>query len=673
MSEAPKPGLHRHKDGLSATLFSAHAEAVTLCLFADDLETEHARVPLVRGAEGWWSATVTNAPESFAYGYRVDGPYEPAAGHRFNANKLLADPYARALKGTLINDPALFGFTDFETGDGFSALDSAAFVPKGWFEGQGEGDGFATPRAWTRPNTRWRDTVIYETHLKGFSKQHPTVSIDAQGTFQAYAGPDNPLVAYLADLGVTAAEFLPLMAFYDERHLGPLGLTNYWGYNPLHFFVPTDRYNADGDPVAAVQAMVEGFHAAGLEVLHDVVFNHTAESDHLGPTLSFRGLDNASYYHLEPGNPARYFNPTGTGNALNGGHPAVQRLVLDALAYWHHALGFDGFRFDLASTLARDAQGKMQSPPSSLIGLIDTDPRLAGAKLIAEPWDIGEDGYQLGQFDGRWTEWNDRFRDGARALWHPAHRSGALQRFADHLLGSATSFDRPLQSINFIAAHDGFTLADMVAFDHKHNEANGEQNRDGHGHNLSWNHGVEGPTVSPSILAERARTQRALLLTLLLSQGVPMLAMGDEQGHSQDGNNNAYCQDGPLSWLEWSDGDAGLAAFVRDALALVRRLPSLRQARHLHRAEHVSWWRTDALQMRAPDWENDDLCALVMHLAPVTDTDPAVAIALNIGDADCPLQLPNGPDWSLALSSADGGSVEQLPRRSIAVFQSAQD
>ena len=666
MSDAPKPGLHRDKNGLSAALFSAHAEAVTLCLFADDLETERERVALTRGPAGWWSTTLTKAPEGFAYGYRVDGPYEPAAGHRFNANKLLADPYTRAIKGALVDDPALYGFTDFESGDGFSTLDSAAFVPKGWYEDAAPA---ASPPSWTRPNTRWRDTVIYEAHLKGFSKQHPALSSSTQGTFQAYGGPKSPLVAYLADLGITAVEFLPLVAFYDERHLAPLGLTNYWGYNPLHFFVPTDRYNAEGDPVAAVQAMVAGFHQAGLEVLHDVVFNHTAESDHLGPTLSFRGLDNASYYHLEPGNPARYFNPTGTGNALNGSHPAVQRLVLDALAYWHQDLGFDGFRFDLASTLARDAQGKMQSPPSSLIGMIDAEPRLASAKLIAEPWDIGDDGYQLGQFDGRWTEWNDRFRDSARALWHPAHRKGALQRFADHLLGSATHFDRPLQSINFIAAHDGFTLADMVAFDHKHNEANGEQNRDGHGHNLSWNHGVEGPTVSPSILAERSRTQRALLLTLLLSQGVPMVAMGDEQGHSQHGNNNAYCQDGPLSWLDWSNGDEGLAAFVRDALALVRRLPSLRQARHLHRVEQVSWWRTDALNMRAPDWENADLCALVLHLAPVTDKDPAVAIALNVGEADCALHLPFGPHWSLALGSADGASVELLPRRSIAIFE----
>ena len=661
-----KPGLHRTETGISAALFSEHAEGVYLCIFADDLQTETERLPLTRGADGWWSAQWNQAPECFAYGFRVSGPYDPAQGHRFNANKLLADPYAKALRGELTDDPALYGFTDFETGDGFSTLDSAGFVPKCWFE--------STPSAsppWNRPNTRWRDTVIYETHLKGFSQQHPALPAAAQGTFEAF-GPHSPLVAYFAELGISAVEFMPLMEFYDERHLKPLGLRNYWGYNPQHFFVPTARYSAGSDPVLAVQQAVKSFHDKGLEVLLDVVFNHTAESDHLGPTLSFRGIDNASYYHLQPGNKARYFNPTGTGNALNAGHPVVQKLVLDALAYWHDILGFDGFRFDLASTLARDTSGKMQSPSISLTALIDQEPRLARAKLIAEPWDIGEDGYQLGQFDGRWTEWNDRFRDSARALWHPAHQRGALRRFADHLLGSANSFERPLQSINFITAHDGFTLADLVSYDHKHNAANGEQNRDGHGHNLSWNHGVEGPTVSSSIRAERSRTQRALLLTLLLSQGVPMLSMGDELGHSQAGNNNAYCQDGPTSWLDWSARDNDLLAFVKDALARVGRLPALRQAKHLHKAHEVTWWRPDALQMCASDWENEGLCALVLHLASVSGknsaSDPAVAIALNIGDHDLGLQLPPG-DWQLSLTSAGDGNLELLPRRSIMLFE----
>ena len=657
-----EPGLRRTATGISATLFSEHAEAVSLCIFADDLQTETARLPLTRGQNGWWALNWEQAPECFAYGFRVDGPYAPADGHRFNVHKLLADPYTKALRGEMIDDPAIYGFTDFETGTGFSILDSAGFVPKCWFDRQ-----TPSPQHWNRPNTRWRDTVIYETHLKGFSQQHPDLAPNVRGTFQAY-GQNSPLVQYLAELGISAVEFLPLMEFYDERHLKPLGLSNYWGYNTQHFFVPTHRYSASADPIEGVQQALQSFHEAGLEVLLDVVFNHTAESDHLGPTLSFRGIDNASYYHLQPGNKARYFNPTGTGNALNGGHAVVQRLVLDALAYWHDVLGFDGFRFDLASTLARDASGQMQNPPESLIGLIDQDPRLARAKLIAEPWDIGEDGYQLARFDGRWTEWNDRFRDSARALWHPAHQNGALRRFADHLLGSATSFDRPLQSINFITAHDGFTLADLVSYDHKHNEANGEQNRDGHGHNLSWNHGVEGPTVSASILTERSRTQRALLLTLLSSQGVPMLSMGDELGHSQAGNNNAYCQDGPTSWLYCSNGDVELLSFVKDALALVNRLPVLRQAKHLHHAREVTWWRTDALQMCASDWENEGLCALVLHLAAITTQDPAVSIVINIGDSNLDLQLPPG-EWRLALSSTNTGGTEVSPRRSVMLFE----
>ena len=679
--DVPRPGLSATEAGFNARLFSAHAEAVWLCLFdEDDLTTETHRHPLRRDAAGWWSGSWSwdagGPNKGFAYGFRVDGPYDPTAGHRFNVHKLLADPYARALRGQLTDDPAIYGFTDFETGTGFSTLDSAPFVPKAWF------DGAATPAAgrtfppWQRPLTCWSDTVIYEAHLKGFSREHPTVPAARRGTYQAYHDMDNPLVAYLAQLGVSAVEFLPLMAFYDERHLGPLGLTNYWGYNPLHFFVPTDRYAVPGsDPVQAVQALVQSFHRAGLEVLLDVVFNHTAESDHLGPTLSFRGIDNASYYHLDPSNPARYLNPTGTGNALNGGHPVVQQLVLDALAYWHETLGFDGFRFDLASTMARGAQGRMQRPSDSLIGQIETDKRLTAAKVIAEPWDMGENGYQLGRFGGRWTEWNDRFRDGARALWHPDHRRGALQRFADLFLGSAQSFERPLQSVNFLTAHDGFTLSDLVSFDHKHNGANGEQNRDGHNHNLSHNHGAEGPTTDPLITAERERTVRALLLTLLLAQGVPMLSMGDERGHSQSGNNNAYCQDGPLSWLDWTASGnqaSELEAFVRQTLTLLRRLPVLRQSRHLHTREQVSWWRVDdGVEMEAADWENPDLDALSVMLSSHQDIPgPSVTIALNIGEHDRPLRLPGECHWTLALGSAEGGTVAVLPRRSILLFQS---
>ena len=655
-----KPGLHRTPEGVEISLYSAHAEAVFLCTFDDDLVTERRRIPLQKASDGWWRTLWSDAPDSFLYGFRVAGPYAPEQGHRFNFNKLLSDPYVKRVEGILIPDAAIYGFTDFETGQGFSRLDSAPFVPKGRFGAE------PAPQSWNRPAIRWRDTVIYETHLKGFSKNHPAIPPNLQGTFQAYT--QGPLLDHLKTLGITAAEFMPLADFYDERHLAPLGLTNYWGYNSLNFFVPSHRYNAGGDPVEAVQVMVRAFHAQGLEALVDVVFNHTAESDHLGPTLSLRGIDNASYYHLDPTNKARYFNPTGTGNALNAGHPVVQQLVLDALAYWHETLGFDGFRFDLAPVLARDETGAMQPPPRGLPGMIASDPRLASAKLIAEPWDIGPDGYQLGRFDDRWTEWNDKFRDGLRTLWHPDHRSGALRRFADLLLGSAEHFDRPLQSINFLTAHDGFTLTDLVSCNEKHNEANGENNRDGHGHNLSWNHGEEGPTAIGQINAERGRTKRALMLTLLVSQGVPMLSMGDEQGHSQHGNNNAYCQDNALSWMTWSGDDPLFTAFVRDALALVKRYPALRQSRHLHGAEQVQWWRLDGRPMTGADWEAPELSALVVTLAPVGPKDRSLALVFNIGDQDLDLSLP-GAAWLLALSSAEDATTTAAPRRSLSVFE----
>lgn len=681
----PSPGLTATDTGFTARLFSAHAEAVWLCLFSsDDLSTETHRLPLTRNRDdGWWHGAwnPTLTEESFAYGFRVDGPYEPAQGHRFNINKLLADPYARSLRGSLIDHPAIYGFTDFDTGEGFSTLDSAPFVPKAWFDRSSQTSSSDPDLIhWQRPQTPWRETVIYEAHLKGFCRQHPDLQLSGQAGFYEAYREGSPLVAYLAKLGVSAVEFLPLMAFYDERHLKPLGLTNYWGYNPLHFFVPSERYDGgDGsggggvDPVRSVQALVRSFHDAGLEVLLDVVFNHTAESDHLGPTLSFRGIDNASYYHLDPDNPARYLNPTGTGNALNCGHPVVQRLVLDALAYWHETLGIDGFRFDLAATMARGADARMQNPPESLLGLIDRDPRLSDAKLIAEPWDMGEDGYQLGQIGGRWAEWNDRFRDGARALWHPDHQTGALQRFADLLLGSAQTFEQPLQSVNFLTAHDGFTLTDLVSFNTKHNWANCEQNRDGHNHNLSHNHGTEGPSSDPVITAEREQSARALLLTLVLAQGVPMLTMGDERGHSQRGNNNAYCQDGPLSWLDWGsvETEPERVAFVRQALVLRRRLPVLRQSRHLHERNKVKWLRAwDGGEMVISDWENPDLDTLVLLLTSDTKQGPSVAIAINVGKRDQTLHLPTGHVWTLALGSVEGGSNTVLPRRSVLLFHS---
>ena len=657
-----QPGLYTSSNGTTATLFSANADRVDLCVFADDLVTETHRLSLQPNKTGWWSGTFQGLPDCFAYGYRVDGPYAPEQGHRFNANKLLIDPYAKVLRGKLIHDSALYGFTDTETGAGFSELDSAGFVPKGWF------DPMSKPAPhWQRPATRWRDTIVYEAHLKGHSKQHEATPAALRGTYAAWH--DGKLAADLADLGVSAVEFLPLMTLGDERHLPPLGLTNYWGYNPINFFMPTDRYASGEDPVNEVQTMVRALHAQGLEVVLDVVFNHSAEGDHLGPTLSFRGIDNASYFHLDPANQAHYLNPTGTGNALNASAPVVQRLVLDALIHWHEVLGMDGFRFDLAATLARGVGASMRDPrqEDSLTARIAAEPRLASAKLIAEPWDIGTDGYQLGRFGARWAEWNDRFRDRARALWHPEHQKGALRAFADSLLGSASNFDTPLNSLNFISAHDGFTLADLVSFNHRHNERNAEDNRDGHGHNLSWNHGEEGPTDNSEIQAERLKTSKALLLTLLLAQGVPMITMGDERGRTQQGNNNAYCQDNPLSWMDWSADDEGLRDFVKEALAVLLQHPLLRQPKHLHTTDKVEWRSIEGRILSPQDWEDEALTALFLHLKPKLENAPGLIIAINIGVQDAELRLPAG-QWSLSLASDGTATRVLLPSRCIALY-----
>ncbi len=524
--------------GVNFALFSAHATKVELCLFDDTGETEIERIELPEYTDEVWHGYLPDARPGTIYGYRVHGPYEPEAGHRFNPNKLLLDPYAKALVGSVTWNPALFGYV-MESGDDttFDTRDSAPFTRKcrvidpafTWGRDQ-------------KPNVPWDKTVFYETHVKGFTKLHPAVPERLRGTYAGLGTPE--VLAYIRSLGVTSVELLPIHSFVNDSYLLEKDLVNYWGYNTLSFFAPARRYAAVPDfAFSEFKEMVARMHGAGLEVILDVVYNHTAEGNEKGPTLSFKGIDNASYYRLLPDQKRYYINDTGTGNTVNLSHPRVLQMVTDSLRYWATEMRVDGFRFDLATILGREPYGFDEGG-----GFLDScrqDPVLSSVKLIAEPWDCGPGGYQVGGFPPGWAEWNDRFRDEVRGYWKGDE--GLLPALASRLTGSADKFNkrgrRPWASVNFITAHDGFTLADTVSYNEKHNTANGEDNRDGHSHNLSYNYGAEGPTDDPEIKAVRLRQMRNLLATLLLSRGTPMLLAGDEFARTQRGNNNAYCQD----------------------------------------------------------------------------------------------------------------------------------
>ncbi|HEX7785911.1 MAG TPA: glycogen debranching protein GlgX, partial [Methylomirabilota bacterium] len=606
--------------GVNFALFSAHATKVELCLFDDAGTRELERIELPEYTDEVWHGYLRDVRPGAVYAYRVHGPFEPDAGHRFNPNKLLLDPYAKGHVGRLAWRPEIFGYTIGAPDEdrSFDRRDSAPFVPKCRV--------IDPAFTWTRdrrPATPWERTVIYEAHIKGLTRLHPLVPEALRGTFAGLAQPE--VLDYLKSLGITALELLPIHAFVDDGYLLEKGLTNYWGYNSIGFFAPDPRYFATGD-AAEFKQMVAHLHEAGLEIVLDVVYNHTAEGNERGPTLSFKGIDNASYYRLVPDSPRHYINDTGTGNTVNLSHPRVLQMVTDSLRYWVTEMHVDGFRFDLATILGREPHGFDEGG-----GFLDScrqDPVLNSVKLIAEPWDLGPGGYQVGAFPPGWAEWNDRFRDTVRAYWRGD--DGKVGDLAGRLAGSADLFDKrgrkPWASVNFVTAHDGFTLNDLVSYASKHNEANGEDNRDGTDNNLSANYGVEGPTDDPAIRAVRERQKRNMLATLILSRGTPMLLAGDEFGHTQRGNNNAYCQDNAISWLEWPDpaNDAearGLTAFVRKLTFLRHAFPILRRGRFLTaqwneelQVKDVTWINAAGSEMTTEHWHDPHMRCFAMLL-----------------------------------------------------------
>jgi glycogen operon protein len=613
-------------EGVNFALFSEHAERVELCIFDAAGRRELQRIAIRECTDQVWHCYLPEARPGMLYGYRVHGPYRPEEGHRFNPNKLLLDPYARNIVGNLRWSDALFGYTighrredlSFDRRDSASGTAKCKIIDPAFTWG---GD--------RRPQIPWQDMVIYELHVRGFTLQHPDVPPPLRGTYAGLA--TAPVIDYLRRLGVTTVELMPVQAFVDDRRLVEQGLRNYWGYNTIGFFAPDARYSASGK-VNEFKTMVKTLHSAGIEVILDVVYNHTAEGSHLGPTLCFRGIDNASYYRLKGDEPRYYTDFTGTGNTLNMQHPRVLQLIMDSLRYWVTEMHVDGFRFDLAAALARELHEVDKL--GSFFDIIRQDPVLNQVKLIAEPWDLGAGGYQVGNFPVGWAEWNDRYRDAMRAYWKGD--GGVIGEFALRLTGSSDLYNRssrrPYASINYIASHDGFTLHDLVSYNHKHNEANGEENRDGHDNNLSWNCGVEGPTDDPAVHALRERQKRNMLATLLLSQGVPMLLAGDELGRTQGGNNNAYCQDNATSWVNWTPDEARtrLAEFVRRLIAIRRAHPAFRrrdffQGRPLHGslAKDVAWLKPDGTEMSDHEWEHDFARCLGVYLAGegLTETD----------------------------------------------------
>jgi glycogen operon protein len=654
--------------GTNFALFSAHAEKVELCLFDDAGEREIARVALPEFTHEIWHGYLPDVRPRQLYGYRVYGPYDPKAGHRFNHHKLLLDPYAKALQGTLRWDDAMFGYQVGDPKDdlSFDQRDSAPFMPK--CRVVDPAFTWGRDRLAQRP---WHEAIIYEAHVKGFTMQHPDVAEEARGTFGGLSSA--PVVEYLRDLGITAVELLPVHAFVHDRHLIERGLRNYWGYNTIGFFAPHPEYVGKGW-LGEFKTFVQVMHDTGIEVILDVVYNHTAEGNQMGPTLSFRGIDNRSYYYLMEDQ--RYYNDfTGTGNALELRHPYVLRMVTDSLRYWVEEMRVDGFRFDLATTLAR-VEGPFDEH-ASFLDAVAQDPVLASVKLIGEPWDTGLGGYQVGHFPPGWAEWNDQYRDTVRKFWKGDE--GQLPGLASRISGSADIFNyrgrRPWASINFVTAHDGFTLRDLVSYNDKHNEANKEDNRDGSDNNNSWNCGAEGPTEDPEILALRRRQMRNFLTTMLLSQGAPMLVAGDEFGRTQGGNNNAYCQDSEISWIDWNLGEEGeeLLAFTRKLIRLRIEHIVFHRGRFFQGAlipgtdvKDVTWLRADGEEMSAEDWAAGHakmLCLLLsgeaglMHLTArgEEETDDTFLLVVNASHEEVSQKLPAGQQedyWQTLIDTA---------------------
>ena len=613
-------------DGLGANfaVFSAYAEQIDLCLFDPSGRREIARMPLPEWTDEVWHGYLPNAPLGLLYGFRAHGRYAPLEGHRFNPNKLLLDPYAKQIFGKVAWSDALFGYrvSSRRTDLSFDQRDSGAAMPKAVLIDDSFSWGDDRP-----PAVSWSDTVIYEAHLKGLSMRRDHVQPNLRGTFAALADP--LFIDHIRRIGVTAVELLPVHAFVQDRHLVANGLKNYWGYNTLAFFAPEPRYLSNGDR-SELKVAVRRLHAAGIELILDVVYNHTAEGSELGPTLSFRGLDNRSYYRLVHDAPRHTINDTGTGNTLNLSHPRVLQMVMDSLRYWVTNYHVDGFRFDLGVTLGREEHGF--DPGSGFFDALRQDPVMSRVKLISEPWDIGPGGYQLGQHPPGFAEWNDKFRDNVRRYWRGD--DGQRAELAARLSGSGDLFDRrarrPWASVNFAASHDGFTVADTVAYEHRHNEANGEDNRDGHMENCSANCGAEGPTDDPSILTHRDRVHRAILATVLLANGTPMLLGGDEFGRTQNGNNNAYCQDNEISWIDWSllttERGAALSRFVARVTEIRHRHPVLRGRAYLYGDREpapgindISWFDESGNALSPDDWNAAEPRLLAMRRAAAAE------------------------------------------------------
>jgi isoamylase len=680
---APHPlGASWDGQGTNFALFSAHAQKVELCLFDSQGRRELERIALPERTEDVWHGYLSDVMPGHLYGYRVHGPYEPERGFRFNAHKLLVDPYAKRLAGRLVWSDAHFGYRagSARADLSFDRRDNARGIPKAVVIDQA-----FTSSHRNGPIVPWEDTIIYEAHVKGLTKQRKDIPSGLRGNYAALSAP--AMIAHLRRLGVTTIELLPIHAFVDDRHLVERGLSNYWGYNTLGFFAPDARYAADG-PLDSFRATVSRLHDAGIEVILDVVYNHTCEGNHLGPTLSFRGIDNTSYYWLRKDEPRYYESFTGTGNALNLTHPRVLQLVMDSLRYWAEVGHVDGFRFDLATTLGRGPNGF--DPGRAFFAAVRQDPVLACVKLIAEPWDIGDGGYQVGHFPAGWSEWNDRFRQTLRRYWRG--EGSLIGDVGGRMTASTDLFNHdgrgPRASINHITVHDGFTLADLVSYASKHNEANGEDSRDGADENYSTNCGLEGPTDDPKIQELRRQLRRNLLACLLLGQGVPHLLAGDEVGNSQGGNNNAYCQDNAIGWVDWSNlGRAGedMTALIGQLTELRRRFPQLRPRRFVGGRQPdgsygVLWLTPRATEMTEPDWNFPEGRFLSYVLGPLEPGKPPLYVVLNASPQTIELLLPTLPDccrWTLHLDTAapeqkdqafEQGSKWQAPARSVLVF-----
>jgi len=644
--------------GTNFALFSAHAEAVELCLYDPSGQRELTRYSFREKTHDVWHGYIPGVQPGTCYGYRVYGVFDPHGGHRFNPHKLLLDPYARQLQGSFQWHDSHFGYRlgTLDEDLSFDTTDNAAYMPKAVVSGP------ACPWDWPRrPLVPWHSTVIYETHVRGFTFCHPDVPESLRGTFAGLS--QDKVIQYLTALGITSVELLPVHAFIDEYHLHRLGLRNYWGYNTFSFFAPHAPYLA-GTDVYEFRQMVERFHDAGLEVILDVVYNHTCEGNHLGPTLSFRGIDNASYYHLMPSDKRFYVNDSGCGNTLNMRHPRVMQLVMDSLRYWAGEMGVDGFRFDLATVMGRDEVGFSNN--STFFQVVAQDPLLSTCKLIAEPWDVGPGGYQLGNFPSAWSEWNDRYRDCVRRFWRGDH--GMLPELARRLHGSGDIFEhggrRPHASINFVTSHDGFTLRDLVSYNERHNEANLEDNNDGHIENFSSNYGVEGPTSNPRVEALRWRMQRNFLTMLAVSQGVPMILAGDEMGRTQGGNNNAYCQDNPTNWIDWngiSQEGHKLTAFTRELLSFRKSHRVLQANRYRHKLDmpgndSILWLNSEGRAMREEHWHEPHSQLLGFLLSEDVSITETLHILVIINGAEVPQNfiLPCYPQtgWELAIDTA---------------------